>query len=177
MKLLAAVLLCLLLSPTTSKEEKISWAEDRKLTWEDFKGVPSGPPDYVASTNSGVSFSFSYKERNGRGIVDYTIKSFFYPELSWYRPEKVSNYILGHEQMHFDISELCARKLRKSLAELPHDRDFKAISENIYNQNEADRREMQSQYDKDSDHSKDRDGEYRWREYIAEQLEAYGSWE
>lgn len=176
MKLIIAALLLLVLSPEISEEEKIIWSEDRKLTWEDFKGTPSGPQDFVASTNSGVSFSFSYKERNGVGTINYTVVSNFYPALSWYRPARVSDYILEHEQMHFDISELCARKLRKSLADIPHDRNFKENSEVVYQQNEAERRQLQAQYDKESDHSNIREGEYKWRVYIAEQLEAYGSW-
>ena len=176
MKLFATALLLLFLHPTTPKEEKIAWAEGRKLNWADFKGVPSGPEDYVASTNSGVSFSFSYKEQNGQSVIDYTVRGNFYPNLSWYRPSKVTNYILEHEQMHFDISELCARKLRKSLATIPRDRDFKSRSEVVYEQNEKVRREMQTQYDTDSDHSNNKEEELRWRTYVAEQLTVYDSW-
>jgi hypothetical protein len=176
MKLLAAILLFFIIVPLGSKEEKIVWTQDRKLTWSDFKGVPSGPVEYVASTNSGVSFSYSYTIIEGRQEVNYSIRSNFYPDLSWYRPEKVTDYILAHEQMHFDISELFARKLRMALAELPRDGTFKERSEVIYNENEADRREMQTQYDSDSDHSNNKEEEYRWRAYIVERLAAYGSW-
>ena len=158
------------------KRKKLSGAKIVNLTWADFKGTPSGPEDFVASTNSGVSFSFSYKERNGVGTIEYTVFSNFYPALSWYRPSKVSTYILEHEQMHFDISELCARKLRKGLVGIPHDRNFKENSEVVYQQYEAERRQLQTQYDKESDHSNNREAEYKWRVYIAEQLEAYGSW-
>jgi hypothetical protein len=176
MKLIASAVLLLFLNPFVIEEEKIEWTEDRKLSWADFKGVPNGPPDYVASTNSGVSFSFSYKEINGISEIDYTIRSNFYPNLSWYRPTKVSNYILEHEQMHFDISELCARKLRKALKTIPRDRDFKSKAEVLYEQNEKERRELQAQYDTDSDHSNNQEEEYRWRTYVAEQLTVYDSW-
>lgn len=176
MQLLSAALLVLFLMPSEIVEEKIPWHEDRKLTWADFKGVPNGPPNYVASTNSGVSFSFSYRERNGVGEINFTVLSNFYPNLSWYRPSKVSDYILEHEQVHFDISELHARKLRQRLAIIPHDRDFKTIAEAMYDQNEADRREMQQQYDVDSDHSNVKEEEFHWRAYIAEQLLVYERW-
>ena len=177
MKLIAAALLLLFLSAASAKEEKISWTEDRKLTWADFKAVPNGPADYVASTNSGVSFAYSYRERNGVGEIEYTVLGNFYPDLSWYRPTKVSDYILAHEQMHFDISELFARKLRKELSVIPRDKNFKNNAEVIYEQNELDRRKMQSQYDLDTDHSNNKVEEYRWRDLVARQLEAYGSWE
>ena len=176
MKLITTILLLFFLAPDISEEEKIIWNEDRKLTWEDFQGEPSGPADFVASTNSGVSFSFSYKERNGVGTISYTVASNFYPALSWYRSSRVNEYILEHEQLHFDISELCARKLRKALSEIPEDRNFKANSEVVYQANEAHRRELQEQYDSDSDHSNVKEEEYKWRTYIAAQLKEYESW-
>ena len=67
MKLLSITILLLFFIPSEIDEEKIPWNEDRKLTWADFRGVPNGPLHYVASTNSGVSFSYSYRERNGVG--------------------------------------------------------------------------------------------------------------
>ncbi|MEL6811743.1 MAG: DUF922 domain-containing protein [Bacteroidota bacterium] len=186
MKLLTAALLVLFLSPQTLhwepqdalefEEEKIPWRADRKLTWADFKGTPNGPEDFVASTNSGVSFSYSYRETNGVGKVEYSVLSNFYPQLSWYRPSKVTDYILAHEQMHFDISELHARKLRKAMEDIPHNRDFKGNSETLYNQAEEDRRTMQKQYDLDSDHSNNRDEEFKWRAYVAKELKVYERW-
>ena len=147
-----------------SLEEKIRWSEHQKLTWKEFRGAPNGAEAFVASTNSGIGFSFSYKERNGVGKITYTIDCNFYPDLSWYRPERVSIYILGHEQLHFDLSAI------------PHNRDFKGKAEIIYNQIEADRRDMQSQYDADSDHSNVEAEEYRWRAFVKEELQRLSEW-
>ncbi|MEZ4859001.1 MAG: DUF922 domain-containing protein [Flavobacteriaceae bacterium] len=160
----------------TFEEEKIAWDKNRPLTWEDFKGIPNRADDFVASTNSGVSFSFSFSERNGEASVTYTVLSNFYPNLSWYRKDRVTTYILEHEQTHFDISELHARKLRKALSSVPHNKDFKEKAEQIYNALEMERREMQTQYDKESDHSNIKEYEYRWRDYVAEQLKAFEAW-
>lgn len=176
MQLLSTVILLLFLIPSEIDEEKIPWNEDRKLVWADFKGVPNGPSDYVASTNSGISFSYSYRERNGVGEIKFTVLSNFYPNLSWYRPSKVSDYVLAHEQIHFDISELHARKLRQRLAVIPHDRDFKSRAETVYSQIEADRREMQFQYDVETDHSNSKEEDFHWRDHIAEQLLVYADW-
>ncbi len=176
MQLLSTVILLFFLIPSEIEEEKIPWNEDRKLVWADFKGVPNGPSDYIASTNSGISFSYSYRERNGVGEIKFTVLSNFYPNLSWYRPSKVSDYVLAHEQMHFDISELHARKLRQRLDVIPHDRDFKSGAETVYNQIEADRREMQFQYDVETDHSNSREEDFHWRDHIAGQLLVYAYW-
>ncbi|NND63103.1 MAG: DUF922 domain-containing protein [Flavobacteriaceae bacterium] len=177
MKVLILLLLPLIgLFPSQLEEEKIVWNEDRPLSWEDFRGVPNRADNFVASTNSGVSFSFSFKERDGIATINYTVVSNFYPDLSWYRPERVTQYILEHEQTHFDISELHARKLRKGLSQLPHDRNFKDRAEEIYNTLEAERRAMQTQYDRESDHSNIDEAEYKWRRFVAEQLALLDDW-
>lgn len=158
------------------EEEKIVWQENRKLTWEDFRGVPNRADTFVASTNSGISFSFSLKESEKGIEVDYTVLSNFYPDLSWHRPNKVSEYILKHEQTHFDISELFARKLRMKLESIDDLSKFKELSEEYYTEIEFERRQMQRDYDSESDHSNNESEEYEWRDYVAAQLKVYEDW-
>jgi len=177
MKTLILFILGFLTTPHFVDEgEKIIWQEDRKLGWNDFRGVPNAADEFVASTSSGISFSFSYSEKNGSKHVDYSVLSNFYPDQSWYRPERVSSYILEHEQTHFDISELHARKLRKALESLVASRTFKEEAEKLYNQIELERREMQTLFDKESDHSNIKEAEYRWRKSVAEQLKSFAAW-
>lgn len=175
---LTAALLFLFVSFFSSEieEEKITWNASQKLTWKDFKGTPEGAEAFVASTNSGVSFGFSYTEENGVGSVETTIASNFYPNLSWYRPENVSPYILAHEQTHFDITEIHARKLRMKLDKLAHDRTFRDKASAIYNAMEAERREMQQAYDGETDHSNVEEAEFRWRAFVKKELEIYQAW-
>jgi hypothetical protein len=161
---------------SVSEDEKILWSAEHPLTWDDFRGVPNGADSFVASTNSGISFAFSYKEINGKVNVSYTVLSNFYPLLSWYRPERVSPYILKHEQTHFDISELHARKLRRELNSIKEDTDFRQLSEKIYHAIELERREMQLRYDTESDHSNIESQEYLWRSFVVEQLKDFEDW-
>lgn len=160
----------------TEEEEKLAWDENRKLTWDDFKGVPNRSSGFVASTNSGMSFSFSYSENNEVGTVTYSVVANFYPKLSWTLTEKDNLYILEHEQTHFDITELHARKLRKELVSVPANRDFKKSAEHIYNTIEAKRRSMQEAYDAETDHSNIKEAEFRWRNFVREQLNTYQDW-
>jgi hypothetical protein len=166
----------LMLFPIENDKEKMQWNETRPLTWSDFKGVPNGADDYVASTNSGISLSYSIGYSEGEYKFDFTVQSNFYPKQSWYRPEAASEYILKHEQTHFDISELHARKLRKKLLELDISENIKAVADKLYSETEQARRAMQHEFDSDSDHSKLREPEFEWREYVASELEKYDSW-
>jgi hypothetical protein len=133
MKLFFAVVFSFLLLPQSSKE-KILWKENQKLTWEDFRGKPIRSANFVASTHTGISFTYSYTLKNGKMDLKYSVESFFYPEESWFRPDKVSPYILKHEQTHFDISELYARILRKRLGEKSFSKNIKPEIEAVYRQ-------------------------------------------
>lgn len=176
MKIILIIIIFLGLVFPSQKEEKMIWNEAQKLTWNDFKGLPNGLDEFVASTNSGISFSISTKETNGEIEINYQIFANFYPQLSWYKPEEVTPYILAHEQTHFDISELQARKFRKALSEITKDRGFKDKASIIYSQIEAQRREMQKLYDAESDHSNRTTEENRWQEKVAALLEQLKEW-
>lgn len=152
------------------------WREDRKLTWDDFRGRPSGSPEYVASTNSGISFSYSYSTKNDKVILEYNVQSNFYPELSWYRNGIVTDYILKHEQTHFDISELYARKLRKKIEEAIFTKNIKEELDAIYSENERQRQQTQHKYDRETEHSKLAEKEFQWRLYVAQELKKYERW-
>ncbi len=162
--------------PSVSEDEKIQWSAEKLLTWDDFRGVPNEAEEFVASTNSGISFAFSYKEANGQGKFNYTVLSNFYPLLSWYKSGSVSSYILQHEQTHFDISEWHARKLRRALFLIKDSPDFRRLSEEKYHSIELERRQMQLLYDKESDHSNNKEHEYQWRAFVAQQLKEYEDW-
>lgn len=163
----------------SNDKEKMEWNENKKLTWADFKGNPSGSAIYAASTNSGISFSFASKTRDGKTTLDYTVQTNFYPKLSWYRKDVVSPYILAHEQTHFDISELYARMLRKKLKEVNLSANGKKMQiqiERIYNTNEKERQETQFKFDRETEHSRNQEMEATWETHVAQQLQKYDDW-
>lgn len=156
--------------------EKIIWDENRPLTWDDFRGSVPKNVNFVASTNTGVAFGYSYTNTNGKIEVNYTVESFINPKKSWYQTDLVNDYILEHEQTHFDISELHARLLLKKLSEKKFTKRIKIEIEQIYHQNESQRRVMQAKYDAETNHSRNEAKEIFWRKYIANQLKKYESW-
>ena len=176
MKFLAILLLLVFSAPLEGDNVKMQWSENRQLTWEDFRGVPDAGDSYVASTNSGISFSFSYKVTNGKMTMEYEVLCNFYPELSWYKPNLVTPYILKHEQTHFDISELYARKLRKLMEETSFSNNPKEEVNEIYQNLESARQQLQIKYDFETDHSKNEPVEIQWRHFVAKELKKYERW-
>lgn len=175
MKTLLSLLIFFFLVPQHDSE-KILWDETRKLRWEDFRGTPDRGANFVASTNTGINFGYSYKIENNKVSVEYAVESFFSPEKSWFVPGKVSRHILDHEQAHFDISELHARILREKLEKKKFSKKVKSEIETIYRQVEQQRKTMQRKFDSESNHSRNEKKEIQWQKYIAKQLADYDEW-
>ena len=177
MKLISLYLFSLFFVLTPSEDEvKMTWDENKKLTWADFQGEPKPGSGFVASTNSGISFSYSFKTLNGDVEYSFTVHSYFYPESSWYLRSQVNDHILAHEQTHFDITELFARILRARIEATPFSEKIKEEIEKIYRQTETKRKEMQERFDRESNHSKNKSGEKVWEDFVAEKLEEYERW-
>lgn len=150
--------------------DKIPWDKSRSLSWEDFKAAPKKHLSYKANTNSGLSFSWNTRESSNGMIFNYEVVSNFYPNQSWVKEIEEVEYLLAHEQLHFDITELHARKLRKALESFMPGSKMKKELNDIYSEIEQQRRQMQNQFDKETNHSIKKAAEYKWRKFIEKEL-------
>ncbi|MDX1761505.1 MAG: DUF922 domain-containing protein [Christiangramia sp.] len=176
MKDFLAILIILNLSFSVVAQEtseKISWQESRPLTWADFKADPDNSNSYSANTNSGISYSWNYSTASGEPILEFEVLSNFYPNRSWVKDIEDEDYLLAHEQLHFDISELHARKLRKALNDYEIGRNIRQDLRRIYDKVEKERVAMQNEFDRETSHSENNTAEMQWRKFIASELEKY----
>jgi predicted secreted Zn-dependent protease len=78
-----------------------------------------------------------------------------------------TDYILAHEQGHFDITELFARRLHEALLQYTFNRKtYKQDINAIYQKIVREKEEMQHAYDSESDHSRKRKLQFEWEEKI-----------
>ncbi len=146
--------------------EYIPWLEERMLTWEDFQSTPKRYTDAVASTST--SLGVAYQLRNGK--LTYQITCNFSKKKSWGLLK--TDYILAHEQAHFDITEIYARKLHQALQRYWFDRrSFKQDINHIYQQIVKEKESIQEAYDGESDHSRNKKRQIEWLEKIDVMLE------
>lgn len=152
-------------------EEVLSWSDTNKLTWTNFKEKPNYNMDAVALTASGITFKYSIS-RTKNNVVGYKaeVDAHFYPNKSWYKPESADAYILSHEQLHFDITELHARKFRKRIEELKVSNYIKRDLEAIHKTINKELSEMQNSYDNQSDYSRVPDGQAKWQAFVTNEL-------
>ena len=92
----------------------IIWSEGDKLTWKDFEGASKDTlnhKNHKVAAISVVSIKYDFDFDEQKRVVASVI-AYFNKSKSWTR--KVSG-TLPHEQLHFDVAEIYARKFRKQL--------------------------------------------------------------
>lgn len=154
------------------QDRSMTWSDDLQLQWEDFNGTPTRGTTVVAVTASGLSFGFSTKMTETQ-LVEYTafVDAHFYPDKSWYVKERANSVILDHERLHFDITELHARKFKQRIAQTKFDLRINSQMERIHNTITDDLRQMQQKYDTETDHSQNVDKQKEWQKFIKVQLD------
>ncbi len=151
-------------------EESYLWDADRKLTWADFKGKIPPAADPAATTASGISYKYSANLIHHEVHLDFEVSAFFYPNESWYKPEVCDDLVLSHEQLHFDITELFARKMREKLARTSFSDNVKAEIREIYKKTLEELKKYQELYDWETNFSRNREKQLEWNKKIAEAL-------
>lgn len=100
--------------------EAIAWDAGRPLTWKDFRGTP--PPE-PGDEGARTAYSFFYGARCTGKRFEFRVLAAVLPRRSWVTPNVLKNPALNarslrHEQTHFNLSEVHARRMRKYFAEL-----------------------------------------------------------
>ncbi len=155
----------------------ILWQKDRKLCWDDFKGVKQQPKDVhlihqVAACGIEFKENFFQKTPEDLPIVDVTL--YFNKYRGWTITDDIK--ILEHEQIHFDIAELHARKIRKEVLDLKAREilniyEYMDIVDSIFKECDA----YQDKYDDEVLLNYDRQQE--WQSKVAKELEALKEYE
>jgi hypothetical protein len=146
-------------------EEMIEWNASRRLTWSDYKGSPDPASDAAASTTTYLGIQYKMDEKG----FSYKIQCRFSLTRSWGRNK--TDFILKHEQGHFDIAEIFARKLNKKMSEYQFNKaTYKTDLKSIYDGITKGKETLQDLYDSETDHSRKKQQQLEWSEKIEKML-------
>lgn len=163
-------LLLLLLVPVLSfsqdkDEELIDWKTSRQLTWGDYKGKPDPNSDAAASTTTYLGIEYKMDDKG----FGWKIECKFSITRSWGRTR--TDHVLKHEQGHFDIAELFARKLNQKMKGYQFNQTtYKDDLKTIYNGITAEKEAFQDLYDNETDHSRKKEQQSEWEKKIEKML-------
>ena len=145
----------------------IAWTPYKKITWEDFKGPVN---DSVGSSAISVAFIKLDAKFKNEKLKSYEVNCLFSKNESWYRD--TADYLLNHEQGHFDIAEIVARQLRQRLAEkIKMEENLNSYEiKTLYDEYVQKLSEMQTLYDEETLHSQRTKGQEFWNKEILKKL-------
>jgi len=157
--------LLLILAMASLQASLIEWNAGRKLTWDDFKSTPDPASPNAALTNTAINIEFGY-DKSG---LTWSIRCSFDKNLSWVRVK--NDAVLAHEQGHFDIAEIYARKLNKALKDYHFNAKTVANDVNkIYNDMMTAHHDAQEVYDHETDYSRNKEKQDEWLKKISDDL-------
>lgn len=157
---------------TSIYEKEILWSDDRKLTWEDFKAEhsPYGNIEGIAAaTQCGIMFETNRITNFKK--PKYFVRTVFFVNKSWVGEKgRVSAEVLLHEQKHFDLCEIYARRLYKELSEANINVYTIEQANAIYKKVFDDYNERQYNYDVETNHSTIAEEQEKWNKIIETEL-------
>lgn len=167
------VLLAFILISNALWSQRVEWKEDRKLVWSNFKSKTNNQhgKDIVAYTHCGWVYSV-VKSSNPKGAAKVNIETIFNEDKSWKDEKRINDYVLNHEQKHFDIAEIYARKIRKEIiAKIKTTSDYDKYFQPIYNRIIKDYKNFQALYDGITEHGMNREKQSEYDVMISDELE------
>lgn len=107
-----------------SAETHLCWQEGQRLMWGDFRsprcyGEVCAYSSFVDAVTAADVPVIGFVD--AQGLDDYRVSCVFVRDSSWANPRVVTPndraHALAHEQVHFDLAELTARKIRRCIAQ------------------------------------------------------------
>jgi len=133
----------------------------RQLTFSDFRGHGSEPGLTVSNID--------LIDNDTDGITTYRVEAYFSPKESYINLRTAA--VLQHEQGHLDITEIYARRLRAFLSQhLKCNHQQQVVVSNYYDQLIADWSAEENLYDKETDHSREKEQQAAWLKKIASEM-------
>lgn len=164
-------LLLVSLTNFSSYGQNIAWSKTRQLTWTDFQATPDAGSSYYAYTATRTTYKSQW---DADGNISVTVICEFNPSKSWKKQADLTDALLRHEQLHFDIAELFARKMRKEYAAYCQTHkasaDAAADLDGIFKKAQEELRKYQEGYDEATDHSKNKPQQAEWDKKVTSEL-------
>jgi hypothetical protein len=159
--------------------ETIPWSAARPLRWTDFRAQPAVGTGAAALTTTTISLRVACSG----DLFGFDVTAVFFPGRSWvdrrlFVEPGSDLWGLRHEQTHFDLTEMHARRARQFLSSLarPCDRTPSQLSE-LGDRFVNEAQDAQDRYDRETIHGRDGTAQRRWDAQVAQQLAALAAFE
>jgi len=159
--------------PNHSASDTLIWQPETKLVWDDFLAEAPARNKFAAYTYTLINMEYSATMTDGKVKPTFEIYAAFNRRRSWVKNQREArtSEILAHEQAHFDIAEITARRLRKALLTETYSRkSLEQKINSIYQVTVQAGDEMQALYDQESDHGLNKAQQLKWSNRVKNEL-------
>jgi hypothetical protein len=170
MKALALCVLMFFVATVYGQDNLLTWQQNSPLKWEDFSGAPVDNSYFDAETFGDVKYSYTFKSLTE---FEFDVQATFDRNASWIRKQSQSRSLLKHEQVHFDIAQLYAFKLKEAFTNFVYTSNFKEEICNLAKQMSLEYHNRQAQYDTETNHSTIAQHQKRWEKLVRQELKVY----
>lgn len=143
----------------------------RLLTWNDFTGKPDKESPFFAYTYWNIQTKYDAFRFKG-DTVDWKVTVIY--ELgkdSWKKKDKISDSLLRHEQIHFDIGRICAAELQATInSTIFLKSNYQSKISELVSDCINKCKQMNSLYDKETNHGGNREQQLKWDAFVSNEL-------
>jgi uncharacterized protein DUF922 len=161
-----------MLGDDLAADHAFAWSAGRPLAWSDFQGSP--PTEGAEGAKTSYTLYYAWKCRGE--VFEFRAIAGFRPRQSWVKAIVLNDStqrgtVLRHEQTHFDLAEVHARRMRRAFADLARpcantDAELRALAERLAQQELVEQR----RYDAETNHGLVADQQAAWNRNVAERL-------
>jgi hypothetical protein len=155
--------------------DTIAYHSKRPLVWKDFLGAPSILSRWAAQIFT--SFGFEARSTVSNRVLELRVKTKVWMDktISWVRPDSKNDYVLDHEQLHFDITRLTAERFKRHLRTMQFSvEDYSSEIQYQYIEFFRTHTQLQQQYDQETEHGLNRATQAQWVKKVRDELRSYG---
>jgi hypothetical protein len=148
----------------------------RNLTADDFRGEPgSASSGDIAYTHCTIEFSYIAKKEKNYYALTFTVRLIMDDDQSWMDMHRITSRemtaeILKHEQGHYNIAYMEQQEILRTVSKVVFHEDYKSMATNIFNKIDAKYRQLNLDYDADTQNSTNRVQQRSWDAYFQKRL-------
>jgi len=147
----------------------------RYLTADDFRGYPRANTGVVAYTNCTIDFHYEATHTGDYYTLNFDIKLIMNRNRSWMDKSRVTTpemlaEILKHEQGHYTIAYLEQQELLRTVGKTRFGANYEYAAADIFNSIDATYKQLDFDYDQDTQHMVNRVQQSSWDTYFKKRL-------
>lgn len=153
--------------------DSIPWKPSEKLKWSDFQGKPKrdSKDGMLAACAPSINIKGFRDDLPNFGVTNHFLK-----KVAW-TTDTSSIELLNHEQCHFDIAEVCARRIRAAVDSLRSRKVSDIIVYTSVIDALLEQYDMEDvQYDSETSHGAIDLEQQKWEKRVAQELKKLNKW-